>query len=55
MAGIAILKHTYNLSDEAVCERWRGDPAHVCAYQVNMVQGPRATVIPCALIFPPPT
>src|SRR6185436_12991138 len=22
MAGLAILKHTYNLSDEAVCERW---------------------------------
>jgi transposase, IS5 family len=22
MAGLAILKHTYNLSDEVVCERW---------------------------------
>jgi hypothetical protein len=22
MAGLAILKHTYNLSDEVLCERW---------------------------------
>src|SRR5438105_14167947 len=22
MAGLAILKHTFNLSDEALCERW---------------------------------
>jgi len=22
MAGLAILKHTYNLSDEALCARW---------------------------------
>src|SRR5262249_48309895 len=26
MAGLAILKHTYNLSDEAVCERWIENP-----------------------------
>jgi IS5 family transposase len=26
MAGLAILKHTYNLSDEAVCERWVENP-----------------------------
>ena len=22
MAGLAILKHTYDLSDEAMCDRW---------------------------------
>jgi len=26
MAGLAILKHTYNLSDEAVCEQWIENP-----------------------------
>jgi len=26
MAGLAILKHTYNLSDEAVCELWLENP-----------------------------
>jgi IS5 family transposase len=26
MAGLAILKHTYGLSDEAVCERWLENP-----------------------------
>ena len=26
MARLAILKHTYNLSDEAVCERWVENP-----------------------------
>ena len=26
MAGLAILKHTYNLSDEVVCERWIENP-----------------------------
>src|ERR1700761_3838263 len=26
MAGLAILKHTFNLSDEAVCERWCENP-----------------------------
>jgi transposase, IS5 family len=26
MAGLAILKHTYNLSDEALCERWIENP-----------------------------
>jgi hypothetical protein len=28
MAGLAILKHTYNLSDEALCERWVENPSH---------------------------
>jgi transposase, IS5 family len=26
MAGLAILKHTYNLSDEMVCEQWIENP-----------------------------
>jgi len=26
MAGLAILKHTFNLSDEALCERWVDNP-----------------------------
>jgi len=26
MAGLAILKHTHNLSDEALCERWVENP-----------------------------
>jgi hypothetical protein len=26
MAGLAILKHTFNLSDEALCERWVENP-----------------------------
>jgi IS5 family transposase len=26
MAGLAILKHTYNLSDEALCARWLESP-----------------------------
>ena len=27
MAGLAILKHTYNLSDEVVCELWLENPS----------------------------
>ena len=26
MAGLAILKHTYDLSDEVLCERWLESP-----------------------------
>jgi IS5 family transposase len=26
MAGLAILKHTFNLSDEVLCERWVENP-----------------------------
>jgi len=26
MAGLAILKHTYDLSDEVLCERWAEKP-----------------------------
>jgi hypothetical protein len=41
MAGLAILKHTYDLSDEVLCERWveRGprmcDPPLVDTYKRN--------------------
>jgi transposase, IS5 family len=28
MAGLAILKHTYDLSDEVLCESWRENPYH---------------------------
>jgi transposase, IS5 family len=28
MPALAILKHTYNLSDEAACERWVESPYH---------------------------
>jgi hypothetical protein len=32
MAGLSILKHTYDLSDEALCERWVENPyfQHFC-------------------------
>jgi len=30
MAGLAILKHTYNLSDQALCERWVENPYFQC-------------------------
>jgi transposase, IS5 family len=32
MAGLAILKYTYDLSDEALCDRWVGNPyfQHFC-------------------------
>jgi IS5 family transposase len=26
LAGLAILKHTYDLSDEALCDRWVENP-----------------------------
>jgi IS5 family transposase len=28
MAGLAILKHTYDLSDEVLCERWVENPCY---------------------------
>lgn len=32
MAGLAILKHTFNLSDEVLCERWVENPYFsICA------------------------
>jgi transposase, IS5 family len=30
MAGLAILKHTFNLSDEELCERWLENPYYQC-------------------------
>ena len=34
MAGLAILKHTYDLSDEVLCERWVENPS----YQVRTIK-----------------
>jgi hypothetical protein len=48
-------KDVYRPDERKVPADLRSDPAHVCAYQVNMVLRPRSTIIPCALIFPPPT
>ena len=28
MAGLAILKHSYDLSDEGLCERWLENPSY---------------------------
>jgi IS5 family transposase len=28
MAGLAILKHSYDLSDEGLCERWVENPSY---------------------------
>src|SRR3982074_1637703 len=30
MGGLAILKHTYDLSDEVLCERWVENPYYQC-------------------------
>src|SRR5258706_15883577 len=35
MAGLAILKHTYDLSDEVLCERWVENPY----YQTSCAEG----------------
>ncbi len=41
MAGVAILKHMHNLSDEGLCERWLENPYYqlFCggAVSVNVV------------------
>src|ERR1700749_5062884 len=36
MAGLAILKHMHNLSDEGLCERWLEDPHYqlVCGEEL---------------------
>jgi IS5 family transposase len=44
MAGLAILKHTYDLSDEVLCERWVENPyyQYVCGeefFQHRLVFG----------------
>lgn len=46
MAGLAILKHTYDLSDEVLCERWIESPyyQYFCGeefFQHRLVSGPR--------------
>ncbi len=35
MAGLAILKHTYNLSDESLCGRWIENPNHRSIFAVK--------------------
>ena len=45
MAGLAILKHTYDLSDEALCDRWVENPyfQYFCGeefFQHALVFGP---------------
>ena len=37
MAGLAILKHTYDLSDESLCDRWVENPyfQHFCGEEFS--------------------
>jgi len=35
MAGLAILKHTYDLSDEALCDRWVENPYSQSLFAIN--------------------
>ena len=39
MAGLAILKHTYDLSDEVLCERWVEDPyyQYFCGEELSSI------------------
>ena len=45
MAGLAILKHTYDLSDEVLCERWIDNPYYQSFLSVLSVL-PRGAVLP---------
>jgi Transposase domain (DUF772) len=36
MAGLAILKHTYDLSDEVLCERWVENPYYQSGFPVSV-------------------
>src|SRR3981189_1022975 len=51
MAGLAILKHTYNLSDEVVCEQWIEDPyyQYFCGEEFFQHRLPldRSSMTPC--------
>jgi IS5 family transposase len=38
MAGLAILKHTYDLSDEVLCERWVENPYYQYFYGKEFFQ-----------------
>jgi hypothetical protein len=46
MAGLAILKHTFNLSDEVVCDRWIENP--YCANPTNASASSRSSCISAA-------
>jgi hypothetical protein len=41
MAGLAILKHTYNLSDEVVCDLWHAGPARSSRAKCRVRSGQR--------------
>src|SRR5712675_2642452 len=44
MAGLAILKHSYDLSDEALCDRWVENPylQYFCGARPRSQTGPPA-------------
>lgn len=46
MAGLAILKHTFNLSDEVLCERWVETPYF--HYSTALVNPPLCGTKPAA-------
>ena len=54
MAGLAILKHTFDLSDEALCERWIENPVFPCALSRRCVCA-GATVLKMGAGLPEPT
>jgi IS5 family transposase len=47
MAGLAILKHTHDLSDEALCERWVATPPFKAIYRSRGTQ--ESTAAGCGL------
>ena len=47
MAGLAILKHTYDLSDEALCDRWVENPyLSRCCSRADYEPRASATIAP---------
>jgi len=50
MAGLAILKHTYDLSDEVLCERWVENPYYqfFCGEEFFRKRSAEALWIVCA-------
>ena len=49
MAGLAILKHMHNLSDEALCDRWLENPYYrlFCGEEFFRHKLPLATTSAC--------
>jgi len=47
MAGLAILKHTYDLSDQALCDRWVENPyfQYFCGEEFFRKRFPAPTLI----------